>query len=102
VAASAPNPLAELLNRLLRDPAVEGAEVEVVFVHRGAQRDRRSVSGREVRRVGRRSLALADGTELPLHRVLEVRHAGAVVWRRAGSPRPDAKRPRGVDRRHRT
>jgi uncharacterized protein (UPF0248 family) len=44
--------------------------------HRGAPGDLRSVSAAEIARVTSRAIVLADGTELPLHRVIAVRDVG--------------------------
>lgn len=77
------NPLAELLGRLLRGPdagRVEG--VEIVVRHRGAPGDEAVIPAEAIASATSRSIELADGTPLPLHRVLEVRRDGVAIWRR--------------------
>ena len=74
------NPLAEMLGRRL---AGADAALEVLVIHRGAPGDRRAIGRGEIARVTGHALVLGDGTELPLHRVIEVREGGDVVW-----PRP--------------
>ena len=74
------NPLVELL--LERIAAGDAAALDVTIAHRGAPGDRRSVPGREIARVTGHAIVLLDGTELPLHRVLEVRAGDDVLWAR--------------------
>jgi uncharacterized protein (UPF0248 family) len=65
------NPLAELLRRQLTSPA--GSEgLRLVLSHRGVPGDLKAIDGRELVSVGRDALVLADGSEIPLHRLREV------------------------------
>ena len=82
------NPLAETLGRLLGGPAADPRTLEVDLVHRGAPGGRRTVLGGEVEGVSARAIRLEGGSEIPLHRVLELRLGDRVVWKgraRAGS-----------------
>lgn len=76
------NPLAELLNRLLRGADAEPSSVAIEFVHRGAPGDTDTVFGDEVTRASARGLELDDDRKIPLHRVLAVRSGGVLCWSR--------------------
>ncbi len=59
------------------------ADCEVVFVHRGAKGDRKTVSGRKITEVKRSHFHYRDDdheTHIPNHRVLEIRMGGKTLW----------------------
>jgi uncharacterized protein (UPF0248 family) len=83
------NPLAELLTRLLFERETDPASLAIVFRHRGAPDDVRRVVGEEIEKAGPHGVVLADGTTLPLHRVLEVQRGETIVWSRHPKAAPD-------------
>lgn len=63
----------------------ELAKVEIVFIHRGAENDRKTISGRNIISIKRSHFYYRDGdreTFIPNHRVLEIRVKGKVIWRK--------------------
>jgi uncharacterized protein (UPF0248 family) len=60
-------------------------KAEIVFVHRGARDDRKSISGSKVISIKRSHFYFKDNdheTFIPNHRVLEIRKEGKVIWKR--------------------
>jgi uncharacterized protein (UPF0248 family) len=74
--------LHELLSRLEWGEGVSLDELEFLVVHRGAPGDVRVLAAPEVVGRDRSYLLLEGGGAVPYHRVLEVRRAGQVLWRR--------------------
>lgn len=63
----------------------ELAKVEIVFIHRGAENDRKTISGRNIISIKRSHFYYRDSdreTFIPNHRVLEIRVEGKVIWRK--------------------
>jgi uncharacterized protein (UPF0248 family) len=59
-------------------------ELEFLVVDREAEGGTRLMSGTEISGRDRSWLHLAEGGQLPFHRVLEVRVRGEVVWKKRG------------------
>ncbi|MBP2145056.1 uncharacterized protein (UPF0248 family) [Methanofollis sp. W23] len=75
-----------LLLRLLHDPSYDFDEVEVAYLDRGAPEDRSTVRGSEIRAIERgHFIVCVRGKEtfIPLHRLLEIRYQGRLMWARA-------------------
>lgn len=79
----------EVLNKLKWHPDFEFEEYTVVFVHRGAPKNERSVSCEEIVRLEHSDFILVglDGeTHIPYHRVLRILDKdGNIVWRKPGA-----------------
>ncbi len=60
-------------------------ECEVVIASRGDKEDRRTVEGKNITELKKTYFMYSDGekeTFIPLHRVIEVRRKGKLLWRR--------------------
>jgi uncharacterized protein (UPF0248 family) len=62
-------------------------DCEVVIVHRGAPGNRKTISGKKITEVKRSYFYHRNGRDtcIPLHRILEVRVRGKVIWSRVKS-----------------
>ena len=69
----------DILNKLKWTNQLDRAEI--VILHRGAPDDRKTISGKEIVELGRDRFLTQDSC-IPLHRVLEVRLEGKILWRR--------------------
>jgi uncharacterized protein (UPF0248 family) len=75
----------ETLNRLKWTNKL--AKAKIVFVHRGAKDDRKTISGRKITSVKRSHFCYKDNdqeTFIPNHRVLEIIMEGETLWKRKG------------------
>jgi uncharacterized protein (UPF0248 family) len=63
-------------------------KAEVVILHRGAPGNKKIIFGRDISEVKRSYFVYrnqaGEETTIPIHRILEVRHEGKQVWKRAG------------------
>lgn len=58
---------------------------EVVFIHRGAKDNRKTISGKRITEVKKSHFYYSDDnreTYIPNHRVLEIKLEGTVIWRK--------------------
>ena len=66
-------------------------DCEIVILHRGAPEDRKIISGKDVTEIKKSYFYYKDGknhgteTRIPMHRILEVKLKGKIVWKRTGS-----------------
>ena len=74
--------LHEVLSQLEWGDGIALEELEFLVIDRGAPDDRRVLAAPEVGGRDRSYLHLEGGGRVPYHRVLEVRRAGRVLWRR--------------------
>ncbi len=72
----------QVLNKLKWTGRLDSAEI--VFVHRGARGDIKVISGKSIAELKKGHLVYRNRQEtvIPLHRVVEVRVSGEVLWRR--------------------
>ena len=72
----------QVLNRLKWTGRLGYAEV--TFVHRGAPGDIKTISGKNITEVRKGYMVYSnlEETVIPLHRIVEVRVSGEVVWRK--------------------
>ncbi|MEE9323390.1 MAG: RNA repair domain-containing protein [Candidatus Aenigmarchaeota archaeon] len=80
--------VSETLNKLKWTGGL--AKVEIVFVHRGAKDDRKTISGRNITSIKRSHFYYRGNdreTFIPNHRVLEIRMEGKVIWRKRTVPK---------------
>ncbi len=71
------------------DPAEDRQNYEVTFIHRGAPKDKKSVSCNIVTKFGRSWFVYSSEegeTFIPYHRILEIkdRRDGTVLWQKIG------------------
>jgi uncharacterized protein (UPF0248 family) len=71
-----------ILNRLKWTGKLRNCEV--VILHRGAERDRKTIKGGCITEVKKGYFLYKnrEETHIPMHRILEVRVKGEVVWKR--------------------
>ncbi len=77
----------EYLTRLIWDSGIVRSDYVFTYVCRGEVGDRAEFSGDQVIKVGKSYVVIQTSTGLrsiPLHRIVEIRYRGRVVWR---SPR---------------
>lgn len=73
----------EFLNKLKWHPDFEFTEYTVVYVHRGAPKNEKTVSCVEIVELGHSDFILQEGTHIPYHRVLRiVDRKGDIVWKK--------------------
>jgi uncharacterized protein (UPF0248 family) len=73
----------QVLNRLKWTKKI--GDCEIIILHRGAPDDRKSISGGQITEVKRSYFSFKDAereTTIPMHRILEVRIGGRVLWKR--------------------
>lgn len=72
----------QTLNRLKWTGKLGSAEV--VFIHRGAPGDIKTIKGNSIAEVRKGYIVYRNAREtvIPLHRIVEVRLSGEVIWRR--------------------
>lgn len=73
----------QILNRLKWTKKLNDAEITIL--HRGAQENRKKISGKDVTEVKRSYfLVMESGKEtfIPNHRILEIKLGGKSLWRR--------------------
>ncbi len=62
-------------------------DCEIVILHRGAPEDRKIIPGKDVTEIKKsyfyyRNISGDRETRIPMHRVLEIRLKGKVIWKR--------------------
>ncbi len=73
----------ETLNKLKWTGKLAGAKV--IFIHRGAKDDRKTVSGRKIISIKRSHFYYKDNDHeifIPNHRVVEIRMKGERIWKK--------------------
>ncbi len=73
----------ETLNRLKWTGRL--ADATIVFIHRGAENDRKTISGAKITSLKKSHFYYEDNgreTYIPSHRVLEIRFEGKVLWKK--------------------
>ncbi len=62
-------------------------DCEIIILHRGAPGNRKTISGKKVTEVKKSYFYYKDGREtcIPLHRILEIKLKGKVIWKGAKS-----------------
>lgn len=75
----------EVLNKLKWHPDFEFEEYTVVYVHRGAPNNEKSVLCSEIVELEHSDFVLEEETHIPYHRVLRILDKdGKVIWRKPG------------------
>ena len=69
----------DVLNRLKWEKGYSLEDAEITIVHRGAPDDRRTISGREVIKIGHTFFETTE-TSIPFHRVLEIKYNGETLF----------------------
>jgi uncharacterized protein (UPF0248 family) len=73
----------EVLNKLKWHPDFKFEEYTVVYVHRGAPHDEKSVSCKDIVRLEHSDFILEEETHIPYHRVSRILDKdGIMVWRK--------------------
>ncbi len=70
----------EILDRFRWHPDYEIERVVVVYIDR--PKGTSELRGDEIEKVGYKFLYLKSGLMIPIHRIVEIRYDGEVVWRR--------------------
>jgi uncharacterized protein (UPF0248 family) len=86
------NPRA-VLNKIHWDEKLKVKDYEVTFIHRGAERDERTISCSTIVQVGRSWFLYREGegsveTLIPFHRILKIRNmrTGDILWLKKSKP----------------
>jgi uncharacterized protein (UPF0248 family) len=78
--------LRDILNKILWDERERQEEYEVLYIHRGAKKDRQCINCSKITRVTSSYFTFQNDLEvvIPLHRVLEVKKIkdGPEMWRK--------------------
>ena len=84
------NPRA-ILNKIIWDMRLNVDDYEVTFIHRGSERDEKTISCGSIVKVGRSWFLYREGegrseTFIPLHRILRISniHNGNILWLKSG------------------
>lgn len=73
------------LNKLKWHPDFEIKNAEITIVHRGAPRDRKTLSGANVLDIGSGFLMIESEDKevrIPYHRIVEIKILGETIWKR--------------------
>jgi len=71
----------EILNKAKWDERMDFDQLEVVYLHRGAPNDLKTISGREIVHIGTSFLSLNEA-EIPYHRIVKILYEGEVLFER--------------------
>lgn len=80
------HPLKNILNKLFWDRRENPNDYKIVFIHRGAPSDRRTISASQIVEVGNSFFVYVSSSEgeatIPFHRVIEVINvvSGKALW----------------------
>lgn len=75
----------EVLNKLKWHPDFVFEEYTVVYLHRGAPKNERSISCRDIVALEHSDFVLPEDVHIPYHRVLRILDKeGKVIWRKPG------------------
>jgi|YelNatPaOPRAMG01_1025707.scaffolds.fasta_scaffold147824_2 uncharacterized protein (UPF0248 family) len=72
-----------ILNKLKWTKKLE--ECEVVILHRGAENNKKAISGSSITEIKKSHFYYKNGkieTFIPMHRVLEIRLKGEIIWQK--------------------
>ncbi|MGD2249429.1 MAG: RNA repair domain-containing protein [Candidatus Methanofastidiosia archaeon] len=73
----------EFLNKLKWHPEYNFEEYSVVYVHRGAPNDEKTIECTEIIDLEHSDMILEEGTHIPYHRVKRILDSmGRVVWKK--------------------
>jgi|GEM_PF-350108 hypothetical protein len=70
----------DILNKFKWHPDFDFNLVEVTYIHRPEGFSK--VNGGEIIDIGHKFIYLVSGNAIPVHRIVEIKYAGEVVWRR--------------------
>ena len=70
----------DILNKFKWHPDFDFELVEITYIHR--PEGFATVTGEEVADIGHKFIYLVSGSAIPVHRIVEIKYAGEVVWRR--------------------
>ncbi len=73
----------QTLNKLKWTGKLKGCEV--IILHRGAPENKKTIQGEKITEIKRSYFSYDSGREevtIPLHRILEVRLKGKIIWKR--------------------
>ena len=78
--------LFDVLNKLKWSGKLK--DCEITILHRGAENNRKVITGEKITLLKKRHFCYGNGEEtfIPLHRVLEVRLDGRLLWKSRKSP----------------
>jgi uncharacterized protein (UPF0248 family) len=71
----------EILNKVKWDERMDFDQLDVVYLHRGAPDDLKTISGREIVNIGTSFLSLNEA-EIPYHRIIKILYEGEVLFER--------------------
>ena len=76
----------DILNRIIWHPEEDASKYEIVFIHRGAPGNLKSIPAWSITRVNPQSFEYSLGGEsarIPFHRIVVIRNvmSGVIVWR---------------------
>ncbi len=60
-------------------------DCEIIILHRGAPGNRKVISGKSITQVKKSYFYYREGKDeifIPLHRILEIRKGGKIIWKR--------------------
>ena len=75
----------EILNKFRWHPDYDFSLVSVVYIDR--PKGYSEFNGDDVERIGHGFVYLKSGIAIPMHRIVEIKYGGEVVWRRSSSAR---------------
>ena len=70
----------DILNKFKWHPDFDFELVEIIYIHRPDGFAK--ISGEEIAEIGHKFIYLVSGNAIPVHRIVEIKYAGKVVWRK--------------------
>jgi hypothetical protein len=70
----------DILNKFKWHPDLDFELVEITYIHR--PEGFATISGREIADIGHKFIYLVSGNAIPAHRIVEIKYAGEIIWRR--------------------
>ncbi|MDI6702560.1 DUF504 domain-containing protein [Methanothermobacter wolfeii] len=71
-----------VLDLLMWHPKWDIEECVISYVHRGAQRNLKTINGSEISRLERGFIILKDGRSIPYHRVVKIVCGDSFIWKK--------------------
>jgi len=81
------HPLRVIFNRIIWDNKERKEDYEIIYIHRGAINDRKTIHMNSIKKVEKSTFIYTDNvteTTIPFHRVLIVRNieTGNIIWKK--------------------
>jgi uncharacterized protein (UPF0248 family) len=71
-----------IINMILWHPDMQITNTKIIYIHRGAPGNLKTISGNSIARLDRGFLILKEGTQIPVHRIVKITNGNKVLWKK--------------------